>query len=386
MRWQTLKLANLRIENPLNFTIGILGGGQLAKMDAQEAKKLSFNIITYDPDPHCPASLITENITGSFNDVEKLKVFNDKVDIVSYELEHINIDTVRQAIPEDKIYPSLDVLEIIQDKLKQKEFFSKKGLPVPFFRKVENIDEIKEILPVVQKARFGGYDGKGVVVLKTEEDLKKAIKAPSYIEELIDIEREIAVMVVRNASKDVRVYPVVDMVFSEDGNLLDYLVAPSDISEDLTKKAQDIAVAAVEALDGVGVFGVEMFLDKKGRILINEVAPRPHNSGHYTIEACETSQFEQHIRVLTNLPLGSSKQVVPAATLNILGEKDAFGEPVYKGLSDVMKIDGVYVHIYGKRKVKPLRKMGHITVIDFDKNRLVEKVHYIKKTLKVLSK
>ncbi len=386
MRWQALKLANLKIENPLNFTIGILGGGQLAKMDAQEAKKLSFNIITYDPDPHCPASLITGNITGSFNDVEKLKVFNDKVDIVSYELEHINIDTVRQAIPEDKIYPSLNVLEIIQDKLKQKEFFSKKGLPVPFFRKVENIDEIKEILPVVQKARFGGYDGKGVVVLKSEEDLKKAIKAPSYIEELIDIEREIAVMVVRNASKDVRVYPVVDMVFSEDGNLLDYLVAPSDISEDLTKKAQDIAVAAVEALDGVGVFGVEMFLDKKGRILINEVAPRPHNSGHYTIEACETSQFEQHVRVLTNLPLGSAKQVIPAATLNILGEKDAFGEPIYQGLSDVMKIDGVYVHIYGKRKVKPLRKMGHITVIDFDRNRLVEKVHYIKKTLKVLSK
>ena len=355
-------------------------------MDAQEAKKLSFNIITLDPDENCPASLITENITSTFDDLEKLKLFNQKVDIVSYELEHINIDTVKQAIPEDKIYPSLQVLEIIQDKFKQKSFFQKKGIPVPFFKEVENINEIKQYLPVVQKAKTGGYDGKGVVVLQSEEELKSAINSPSYIEELVEIEKEIAVIVVRNAYGDIEVYPVVEMVFSKDGNLLDYLISPAELDENKKKEAQDIAVSAVEALDGVGVFGVEMFLDKKGRILLNEVAPRPHNSGHYTIEACETSQFEQHIRVLTNLPLGSSKQVIPALTLNILGDKNAYGKPVYEGLTEIMKLDGVYVHIYGKKIVKPLRKMGHITIIDFDKNRLIEKANYIKNTLKVVSK
>ncbi len=354
-------------------------------MDAQEAKKLSFNIVTLDPDPNCPASLITENIVSSFSDLEKLKTFNDKVDIVSYELEHIDIDTVKQVIPEDKIYPSLQVLEVIQDKFKQKSFFQKKGIPVPFFKEIKNINEIKEHLPVVQKAKVGGYDGKGVVVLKKEEDLKNAINAPSYIEELVDIEKELAVIVVRNAYGDIRVYPVVDMVFEKDGNLLDYLIVPADIEENIKIQVQEIAISAVEALDGIGVFGVELFLDKKGRVLLNEIAPRPHNSGHYTIEACETSQFEQHIRVLTNLPLGSSKQVIPALTLNILGDKNAYGKPVYQGLSEVMKLDGVYIHIYGKKTVKPLRKMGHITIIDFDRNKLLEKANYIKKTLKVVS-
>lgn len=354
-------------------------------MDAQEAKKLSFNIITLDPDPNCPASLITKNLVAYFNDLEKLKLFNEEVDIVSYELEHIDINTIKQVIPEGKIYPSLNVLEIIQDKFKQKLFFQKKGIPVPFFKEVENIDEIKQYLPVVQKAKTGGYDGKGVVILQNEEDLKNAINAPSYIEELVDIEKELAVIVVRNAYGDVKVYPVVDMVFSKDGNLLDYLIVPASLDESIKIEVQNIAVSAVETLDGIGVFGVEMFLDKKGRVLLNEIAPRPHNSGHYTIEACETSQFEQHIRVLTNLPLGSTKQVIPALTLNILGDKNAYGKPIYKGLKEIMKLDGVYIHIYGKKIVKPLRKMGHITIIDFNKEKLIEKAKYIKNTLKVVS-
>jgi len=352
-------------------------------MDAQEAKKLSFNLITLDPDENCPASLVTENITGKFNDLEKLSILNEKSDVISYELEHIDIEAVKKIIPPEKIFPSIKVLEIIQDKYKQKLFFKEKGIPLPFFKEVKDISDLKENIPVVQKARSGGYDGKGVVVLKTEEDLKKAIKVPSYIEELVDIEKELAVMVVRDKKRNTVVYPVVEMVFNPEGHLLDYLITPADMDEKVYKEAQNVAVSAVEALDGIGVFGVELFLDKMGRILLNEVAPRPHNSGHYTIEACETSQFEQHIRVLADLPLGSSRQIVPALTMNIIGEPDSFGKPVYEGLNDIMAVDGVNVHIYGKKLVKPFRKMGHITIVDFDRKRLLEKANFIKKVFKV---
>ena len=238
-------------------------------------------------------------------------------------------------------------------------------------------------MPVVQKVKFGGYDGRGVVVIKTEEDLKEAINQPSYIEEFVDIEKELAVIVVRDSNKNIKTYPVVDMVFNPKGNLLDYLIAPADLDDNISNQAKEIAASAIEALDGVGVFGVELFLDKKGRILLNEVAPRPHNSGHYTIESCETSQFEQHIRILSNLPLGSTYQMIPSVTINLLGEQGYRGNPIYEGLEKVMSIDGVYVHIYGKRKTFPFRKMGHVTIIDKDKNKALKKAKFVKENLKV---
>ncbi|WP_297889073.1 5-(carboxyamino)imidazole ribonucleotide synthase [Sulfurihydrogenibium sp.] len=378
-----MDLKKFSLTKTTDFTIGILGGGQLAKMTAVEARKLGLNVVCLDPHEEAPASMVSHQIVGSVNDREKLHKLNSLSDVITYEIEYINTDILKEALVEDKVYPSIQVLEILQNKYKQRKFFQKFGIPMPFFKEIEEINQLKECIPCVQKAKVGGYDGRGVVVLKTQGDLSKAIKEPSYVEELVDIEKELAVIVVRNAKGDMKVYPVVEMVFNPDGNLLDYLIAPADVDEFTEKEAQNIAVAAVESLDGVGVFGVELFLDKKGRVLLNEVAPRTHNSGHYTIEACETSQFEQLVRVLTNLPLGSTYQYLPAATLNLLGEPGYKGKPIYENLDKVLSIDGVYVHIYGKKETFPLRKMGHITIIDTNRERLLEKVVKVKNSIKV---
>ncbi len=352
-------------------------------MTAQEARKLGFNVIVLDPVKDCPASMVANQIIGSVNDPEKLHILNKNSNIITYEIEQIDTHILKQNVDVEKVFPQIEILEIIQDKFRQKNFFNKKGIPVPFFKEINTIDEIKEHIPVVQKVRFGGYDGRGVIVIKDEKDLEKAVDKPSYIEELIDIEKELAVMVVRDSHGNIKTYPVVEMVFNPEGNLLDYLISPSDLEEKYIKEAKEVAKSAVDALDGVGVFGVELFLDKKGRILLNEIAPRPHNSGHYTIESCETSQFEQHVRIAANLPLGSTYQMIPAVTINLLGESGYKGNPVYEGLENVMKIDGVYVHIYGKKNTFPLRKMGHVTVIDKDKNKAIEKAKFVKQNLKV---
>ena len=373
----------MSLKKPTDFTIGILGGGQLAKMTAVEARKLGLNVVCLDPHENAPASMVSQQIVGSVNDKEKLHKLNALSDVITYEIEHINTDILKEALPQDKVFPSIQVLETLQDKYKQRTFFQKFNIPMPKFKEIKSIQELKDCIPCVQKAKVGGYDGRGVVVLKKEEDLEKAINQPSYVEEIVDIEKELAVIVVRNTSGDVKVYPVVEMVFNPDGNLLDYLISPADVDEFTFKEAQNIAITAVESLNGVGVFGVELFLDKKGRVLLNEVAPRTHNSGHYTIESCETSQFEQLVRVLTNLPLGSTYQYLPASTINILGEFGYKGKPIYENLDKVLSIDGVYVHIYGKRETFPLRKMGHITILDSNRDRLLEKTIKVKNLIKV---
>lgn len=373
----------MSLTKPTDFTIGILGGGQLAKMTAMEARKLGLNVVCLDPHENAPASMVSHHIVGSVNDKEKLHKLNALSNVITYEIEHINTDILKEALPQDKVFPSIQVLETLQDKYKQRTFFQKFNIPMPKFKEVKSLQDLKDCIPCVQKAKVGGYDGRGVVVLKKEEDLEKAIKEPSYVEEIVEIEKELAVIVVRNLNKDVKVYPVVEMVFNPDGNLLDYLISPADIDEFTSKEAQDIAITAVESLNGVGVFGVELFLDKKGRVLLNEVAPRTHNSGHYTIEACETSQFEQLVRVLTNLPLGSTYQYLQASTVNLLGEFGYKRKPIYENLDKVLSIDGVYVHIYGKRETFPLRKMGHITILDSNRERLLEKTVKVKNLIKV---
>jgi 5-(carboxyamino)imidazole ribonucleotide synthase len=378
-----MDLKNFKLTMPTDFTIGILGGGQLGKMIGFECRKLGLNVVCLDPHEHAPASSVCKQIVGSVNDKEKLTKLNNMSNIITYEIEHINIDSLKETIPADKIYPSLTTLEILQDKYKQRMFFKKHNIPQPEFLEIKDILEIKNHIPCVQKIKKGGYDGRGVVVIKSEEGLNKALKEESYIESLVDIEKEIAVIVVRNINGDIRVYPVVEMVFNPEGNLLEYLLVPANIDEKHYKLAQEISISAIEALEGVGVFGVELFLTKDGKILLNEIAPRVHNSGHYTIEACETSQFEQLVRVLTNLPLGLTNQYLPAVMINLLGEKGYKGKPIYENLDKVLAIDGVYVHIYGKLETFPLRKMGHITIIDHDKNRLIEKAKVVKDLIKV---
>jgi 5-(carboxyamino)imidazole ribonucleotide synthase len=378
-----MDLKNFKLTSPSDFTIGIIGGGQLGKMIAMECRKLGINVVCLDPKENAPASLVCKQIIGNLNDKEKIIELNNQVDIVTYEIEHIDTEILKEVLPEDKVYPSIQILEIIQDKYQQRCFFKKKNIPVPEFFELNSPDDIKKFIPCVQKTKKGGYDGRGVIVVKSEKDLNKVLPENSYIETYVDIEKEIATIVVRDIRGNIKVYPIVEMIFNTEGNLIDYLLVPADIDEKLHKLAQEISISTVECLEGVGVFGVEMFLTKKGDIMLNEVAPRVHNSGHHTIEACETSQFEQLVRVLTNLPLGSTYQYIPAVLINLIGEKGYKGKPFYENLDKVLEIDGVFVHIYGKKETFPFRKMGHITILDKDKNLLVEKAKLIKSLIKV---
>lgn len=369
--------------NPGDVVIGILGGGQLAKMSAQAGRKLSFKIRVLDPTPECPASQVAEQVVGSFRDPETVKSFAMTCHILTFDLEHVDVTPLFDLKRKIRIVPAPETLTLIQNKFEQRQAFYKAGLPVPKFSVVSSKEDLEKKLPIVQKSLVGGYDGRGTVILKSREDLEKALPLPSLVEEYVEIEKEIALMVVRNDKGEFRIYDPVEMVFHPEGNLLDYLFCPADLSERLTRDVKELALEAVKAIGGVGLFGVELFLDKRENLYINEIAPRPHNSGHHTIEACVTSQFEQHIRVITGLPLGSEKLLSPAVMLNLLGEPGFYGKPVYENLDKVLAIPGVSVHIYGKKETFPLRKMGHVTVLGETLQEALKKATIIKEILKV---
>jgi len=369
--------------------IGIIGGGQLGKMMTLEAKRMGFHVVVLDPTPRSPAGQVAdEEIVGGFYDAEKIERLVRSVDVTTCDLEHVDTATLKRLYDQGyEIAPSPYILEIIQDKLLQKTFLKEKGLPVPRFAPVVNLaEDVKSFgFPVVQKARKGGYDGRGVFIIKSREDLARVLIGETYLEEYVEIEKELAVMVARNKRGEIACYPVVEMYFDEEANICDVVIAPARIEERHKRKAQEIAIEVVKALEGVGIFGVEMFLSKDGEIFVNEIAPRPHNSGHYTIEACVTSQFEQHLRAILNLPLGSTKLLTPAVMVNLLGEKGYSGPVKVVGFEEVLKIEGLSVHVYGKRETRPYRKMGHFTVVDEDVNRALAKALAAKKILKVIS-
>lgn len=369
--------------NPQDVVIGILGGGQLAKMSSQSARKLGFTIKVLDPTPECPASTVAQQIVGSFKDPEDIKNFAKECDIITFDIEHIEVAPLLELLPEKKIVPSPKVLLLIQNKLEQRRAYQKAGLPIPKFIEIKTPEDLKTLLPCVQKSITGGYDGRGTAILKSEEDLSKALPCPSFVEEYLDIEKELGVMVARNENGEVAVYDIVEMVFHPEGNLLEYLFCPAKVDPVLAKETKELAIEAIKAIDGFGLFGVELFLDKKGKLYVNEIAPRPHNSGHHTIEACYTSQFEQHIRVITGLPLGSTKLLSPAVMLNLLGEEGYYGKPIYEGLKKAMALPGVSVHIYGKKETFPLRKMGHVTILADTVEEALEKAKEVKKIFKV---
>jgi len=368
--------------------IGIIGGGQLGKMLSQKAKQMGFYVISLDPSAACPAASVSDElIVSDFYNPEKLKELVEKSDITTYEIEHINTSVLKELYDKGyNILPSPYCLEIIQDKLRQKQVLKEAGLPVPRFKKVDSFDiSFFESFgfPLVQKTTKGGYDGRGVVVIKSKDDINKVLKTESYVEEFVDIEKELAVIVARNKKGDVVSYPVVEMVFDETANILDMLIVPARVEKDIEDEAKKVAIKAVEALQGVGVFGVELFLTKDRKVLINEIAPRPHNSGHYTIEACITSQFEQHLRAICDLPLGSTKLLSSAVMINLLGEDGYKGTPVIEGLEDALSIEGVSFHFYGKKLTAPFRKMGHVTIVDDDLERAIEKAKKVKEVLKI---
>jgi 5-(carboxyamino)imidazole ribonucleotide synthase len=368
--------------------IGIIGGGQLGKMSAMAAKQMGFYVTVLDEMPQCPASHIADaQIVGNLYDAEKIKALAKVSDVLTYEIEHIDTQILKSLHNEGySIYPSPTVLAIIQDKLLQKQMLQKHGIPVPAFQVLNELTAetfSKLNFPIVQKARTGGYDGKGVVVLKSSADIDKALSTPSMFEEFIEFQKELAIIIARTETGEMAAYPVVEMVFDDKTNICDIVAAPAKIDDVITKKARQIALHAIESLDAVGVFGVEMFLTLNGEILVNEIAPRPHNSGHYTIEACITSQFEQLIRIISGLPLGITELLKPAAMLNLLGEEGYTGQPVIEGLSEALAISGLSFHFYDKANTRAFRKMGHITILDNDLDDALAKLELVKSLLKI---
>ncbi len=372
--------------NYSNLKLGIIGGGQLGKIMSQKAKKMGFHVTILDPTFNCPAAQVSDkHIMGGFHDAQLLEQLVQETDVTTFELEHVDTTILKKLYDHGhRIHPSPYVIELIQNKYEQKKLLDEKGVPVPAYKSVEKKEDLASFgFPVIQKTKKEGYDGKGVMMLKTAADMDRALPGESFIEEMVDIDKELAVIVARNIEGDIKCYPVVEMLFDERVNICDSVMAPAKISKEIEQKSLDIAVQSIKALDGVGIFGVELFLTKKGDILVNEIAPRPHNSGHYTVEACATSQFEQIIRAVTNLPLGSTKLISPAVMVNVLGEEGYEGEPFIEGIHEALEIPELSFHFYGKSYTKPFRKMGHITVLDDDIDKALEKANKAKSILKV---
>ena len=366
-------------------TVGIIGGGQLGKMMTQKAKKLGFTVIVLDPAERSPAGQIADReIVGGFYDEGALRFLSEQCDVLTYDIEHIATDVLIKLEDEGvAIHPSPRLLEIIQDKLVQRRHLERNGIPQPRFEQADDPDAATLAAfgyPLVQKIRKGGYDGRGVAILKSPHD--KPFEGESLLEELVPIDKELAVMVARSQDGDVRAYPAVEMEFDQRANILDLLLAPARIPAETAERVRALAIDTAKALGGAGIFGVEMFLATDGRLLVNEVAPRPHNSGHYTFEAAVTSQFEQHIRAVVGLPLGSTEQMRPAVMLNLLGG-DGAGPVTADGFAEALAIEGVSVHIYGKAESRPFRKMGHVNVMDADLERAREKALRVKKILRI---
>ncbi len=370
------------------ISIGILGGGQLGRMMIQSAINLNLDISILDPDKNAPCKNLVKNFThGSLTDYDSVYNFGKDKDLITIEIENVNIEALKTLEKEGKkVYPQPHLIELIQDKGSQKMFYQRNNIASPDFFLVESKSQIgkyREYFPFFQKLRKGGYDGKGVVKLANPVNLEKAFDAPSVLERLVDFDKELSVIVARNESGETKCFPVVECEFNPQANLVEFLFSPANIKKSVEKEALKIAQSVAEKLGIVGLLAVELFLTKEGQVLVNEVAPRPHNSGHHTIEANVTSQFEQHLRAILNLPLGDTSRVRAGVMVNLLGEPGFEGVAIYKGMEDVLKFSGVYIHLYGKGLTKPFRKMGHVTIVDDDILKAKQKAKTIKSTLKI---
>lgn len=347
--------------------LGILGGGQLGRMFIQEAIGLNVCVHVLDPAENAPCAAIANVfVQGDFADYETVLNFGKEVDVLTIEIEHVNIEALEELERRGKlVFPRPAALRTIKDKGLQKLFYAAHNIPTAPFVLVENKTEAALHVsegPFMQKLRTGGYDGKGVTPFRNEADLEHAFDAPSVLEQMVHFEKELAVIVARNASGELRVFPLVEMEFNSEANLVEFIFSPANVSVEVAQEAAEIAKKIVEQLDHVGLLAVELFLTKTGQLLVNEVAPRPHNSGHHTIEACYTSQYAQHMRAILNLPLGDTALRSAGVMINLLGEKGYTGTAKYEGLEEVLSTQGAYVHLYGKEETKPFRKMGHITI------------------------
>lgn len=349
-------------------TIGILGSGQLGKMLLPIAHRWSIQVATMDPSPKAPAAALAHRfVVGDLTDQEAVLEFGRSVDLLTYEIESVDTDALQILASEGRVVrPAPRILKIIQDKRHQKSFFERNGLPTLPFELVENGQHLaaqSPTLPAVFKLGRGGYDGRGVWIVRRPEQLAALPALPGILEPLLEGMTEISVIVARSSRGQVVAYPPTEMAFHPTANLVEMLIAPARISPEVAKRCHDVAIAVVNALEVVGLLAVEMFVDSSGEVYINECSPRPHNSGHHTIEASPCSQYEQMLRAILDLPLGAVSPARPAAMVNLLGEEGVSGPAIYPGVEAAMALHGVSVHLYGKAETRPFRKMGHVTAV-----------------------
>lgn len=375
--------------------IGILGGGQLGKMLYAPANKLDIDIRFMDSVTEGPVSKIATDYTiGDITDYDDVLAFGSNCDVISIEIEKVNCEALKVLERDGVIvYPQPDIIELIQDKGLQKDFYKQQGLPTSDFRFFDSIVELQASLasgdiqyPFVQKMRKDGYDGRGVQIIRDDSDLPQAFQSNFIIEDLVSIDKEIGLITCRDAKGNVAVYDPVEMVFHADANILLYQLGPAKLDQEVANEAKALAIKTAKSYGIVGLLAIEMFLTPTGELLINEVAPRPHNSGHHSIEATMCSQYENHLRTLTNLPLGDTKTLTPSLLMNILGAEGYTGQVHYEGLEKILALPGVNVHLYGKTTTKPFRKMGHINIVGESKEDLIAYYQYIINNFRVISK
>jgi 5-(carboxyamino)imidazole ribonucleotide synthase len=366
--------------------IGILGGGQLGRMLIQEALKYDDEFYTLDPAYDAPCHNISYFTQGNFNDYETVLEFGKDKDVVTIEIEHVNADALAELENQGiKVVPNSKIIKTIQQKILQKKFYQEHNIPSPEFEVMDGSSEIKMPIPFVQKMNTGGYDGKGVQVIRTNEDMKNLWIQDSVLEKLVDIDKELSVIVARNENGETQTFPVTEMVADPKLNLLDFNICPVLLSKDVENQINSITEKFLNAVNSPGLFAIELFLDKEGKVWVNETAPRLHNSGHQSQEGNANSQFEQMYRVVKNLPLADTDTLTFSGMLNLVGAEGYSGKVIYEGMEEVLKLPKTYVHLYGKTETKPGRKMGHINVLADSREELMEKLIKVKAMVRVIA-
>ena len=378
-----------------DFKLGILGGGQLGKMMLYATRKFDITTKVIDSNENAPSRLACDEfVTGDILDYDTVLKFGRSVDVLTFEIENVNVDALETLENEGKkVFPSSKTLRTIQNKATQKLFYTDNNIPTAPFSRFAYASEIEDAIengglsiPFVWKSARFGYDGQGVKVIRNISDLKDLPNTECIAEALIPFKNELAVIVARNESGEIKTYPTVEMEFHPEANQVEYVLCPARLPDNITKKAEDLALKVADAYKHVGLLAVEMFLTKDDKVLVNEVAPRPHNSGHYSIEGSFTCQFEQQLRAILNLPLGKTESKVASVMVNLVGAENHSGNVLYKNIEKIMAMDGVTPHIYGKKQTRPFRKMGHVTIIDNDINQARAIAQEVKETIQVISK
>lgn len=377
-----------------DFTLGILGGGQLGKMLLTETRKFDITTKVLDPSPDAPCRIACNTfVQGNLTDFNTVYNFGKDVGVLTIEIENVNVEALEKLQTEGvKVYPSPQTIKNIQNKATQKQFYATHGIPTAPFQVFQNTESLKKAineqqltLPFVWKSARFGYDGNGVKIVRQLTDLNLLPNDQCIAESLVPFKKELAVIVARNAKGQVRTYPVVEMEFHPEANQVEYVLCPARIEEAVAQKVRTIAIQVAQAFEIVGLLAVELFQTENDEILVNEVAPRPHNSGHYSIEAAYTNQFEQHLRAILNLPLGSTESKVAGVMVNLVGAEGYQGKVVYENIEQIMAMEGVTPHIYGKKETRPFRKMGHVTIVNPNINKARQIAEQVKNTIRVIA-